>query len=120
MFRSLDKGQSAPPCLPPMRAGLPRPAPPVDWNPIHLAGWTARLMGLHEPIIHGTHSVGKARAHLEAASGRRVCAISVRFRSPIPLGAAVVLARGLAPGSYALYCKGALAAEGGFQLDALA
>ncbi|MFC4932774.1 MaoC/PaaZ C-terminal domain-containing protein [Massilia sp. GCM10023247] len=87
-----------------------------DWNPIHLAGWTARLMGLREPIIHGMHSVGKACARLEQLSGQRVTAVSVRFRSPIPLGAGVVLAHGSVPGTYALYCGAVLAAEGSFRL----
>lgn len=87
-----------------------------DWNPIHLAGWTARLMGLREPIIHGMHSLGKACALLEQVSGRPVTAVSVRFRAPIPLGASVLLARGGAPGAYALYCGGLLAAEGSFRL----
>lgn len=91
-----------------------------DWNPIHLARWTARLMGLREPIIHGMHSVGKAAAQLEQLSGRRgqhMSAISVRFRAPIPLGATVVLAQGTEPDTYALYCRGTLAAEGSFRLE---
>src|SRR5690606_34645618 len=83
-----------------------------DWNPIHLAGWSARLMGLREPIIHGMHSVGMACARLEQVSGQRVVAISVRFRAPIPLGASVTLARGPGPDGYALVCRGQLAAEG--------
>jgi hypothetical protein len=87
-----------------------------DWNPIHLARWTARLMGLRAPIIHGMHSVGKTAARLEEVSGRRVTAISVRFRAPVPLGATVVLAKGTAPDSYALHCDGRLAAEGGYRL----
>jgi acyl dehydratase len=87
-----------------------------DWNPIHLARWTARLMGLRRPIIHGMHSVGKACALLERGSGRRVRAVDVRFRAPVPLGASVDFAYGATPGTYALYCKGVLAAEGSFQL----
>jgi hypothetical protein len=87
-----------------------------DWNPIHLARWTARLMGLRAPIIHGMHTVGKAAARLEEVSGRRVTAISVRFRAPVPLGASVVLAQGPAPHSYALHCDGRLAAEGSYEL----
>ncbi|MGX4642630.1 MaoC/PaaZ C-terminal domain-containing protein [Massilia sp. SYSU DXS3249] len=87
-----------------------------DWNPIHLAGWTARLMGLREPIIHGMHSVGKTAARLEQVAGRRVTAISVRFRAPIPLGATVVLAQGQELESWALYCRGQLAAEGSYRL----
>lgn len=88
-----------------------------DWNPIHLAKWTARLMGLREPIIHGMHSVGTAAARIEEVSGRRVTAISVRFRAPVALGATVLLAEGSEPGSYALYCQGRLAAEGSFALQ---
>lgn len=90
-----------------------------DWNPIHLARWTARLMGLREPIIHGMHSVGKAAAQLEQVTGQRgqrVTAISVRFRAPVPLGASVVLAQGTEPDTWALYCGGVLAAEGSFRL----
>ena len=87
-----------------------------DWNPIHLAGWTARLMGLREPIIHGMHSVGKTAARLEQSTDLRLAAISVRFRAPIPLGATVVLAQGQEPESYALYCRGRLAAEGSYRL----
>jgi hypothetical protein len=68
-----------------------------DWNPIHLAGWTARLMGLRAPIIHGMHSVGKACALLESRSGRCVTAVSVRFRAPVSLGSTVVLAEGAEP-----------------------
>lgn len=87
-----------------------------DWNPIHLAHWTARLMGLREPIIHGMHSVGMAAARLEKAAGRRVSAISVRFRAPVPLGATLVLVQGEEPGTYALHCRGQLAAEGCYRL----
>jgi hypothetical protein len=87
-----------------------------DWNPIHLAGWTARLMGLREPIIHGMHPVATACVLLEARSGRRVTAVSVRFRAPVPLGSTVVLAEGSEPGSYALHCDRTLAADGRFVL----
>lgn len=87
-----------------------------DWNPIHLARWTARLMGLRAPIIHGMHSVGRACALLEAGSGRRVTAISVRFRAPVALGSTVVLAAGAEPGGYALYSAGLLAADGSYRL----
>jgi hypothetical protein len=87
-----------------------------DWNPIHLAGWSARLLGLRAPIIHGMHSVGKAAAQLERWSGQRVTAISVRFRAPVPLGAAVVLMLGAAPDTYALVCQGTLAAQGSYRL----
>jgi hypothetical protein len=56
-----------------------------DWNPIHLWRWSARLMGMRRPIIHGMHSVGAACALLEQTSARRVTAISARFKAPIAL-----------------------------------
>jgi hypothetical protein len=56
-----------------------------DWNPIHLWRWSARLMGMHRPIIHGMHSVAAACALLEQTSARRVTAISAHFRAPIVL-----------------------------------
>ena len=88
-----------------------------DWNPIHLTRCSARLMGLRAPIIHGMHSVGKLAALLERVSGKRVTAISVVFRAPVPLGATVVLGRGSEPGTYILSCQGQLAAGGRFSLD---
>ncbi|QNB00079.1 hypothetical protein G4G31_16725 [Massilia sp. Se16.2.3] len=83
-----------------------------DWNPIHLAGWSARLMGLRAPIIHGMHTLGRACALLQARAGRPVTALSVRFRAPVALGSAVVLAEGAAPGEFMVLADGALAAEG--------
>lgn len=83
-----------------------------DWNPIHLALWSARLMGLRAPIIHGMHTLGRACALLEADAGRPVSAISVRFRAPVALGATVALAEGTAPGDYLVLADGVPAAEG--------
>ena len=88
-----------------------------DWNPIHLTRWSARLMGLSAPIIHGMHSVARTCAALEAAAEERVSAISVRFTAPIPLGSTAVLTTGSAPGRYALFCGEVLAAEGAYTLD---
>ena len=87
-----------------------------DWNPIHLTRWSARLLGLPAPIIHGMHSVARSCAALEAAAQRRVSAMSVRFTAPVPLGSKVVLTSGSAPGRYALFCGDALAAEGSYTL----
>lgn len=56
-----------------------------DWNPIHLWRWSARLMGLRRPIIHGMHSVAAACALLEQNSAKRVTAISAHFKAPIAL-----------------------------------
>ena len=89
-----------------------------DWNPIHLTRWSARLMGLPAPIIHGMHSVARACAALEARAGRQVVALSVRFTAPVPLGEAVVLKEGERADSYVLFCAGVPAAGGTFALGA--
>jgi hypothetical protein len=83
-----------------------------DWNPIHLTRWSARLMGLPAPIIHGMHTLGRTCAALEKAAGRRVDAITVRFTAPVPLGATAVLTQGAQPGRYVLFCGGVPAADG--------
>jgi hypothetical protein len=88
-----------------------------DWNPIHLTRWSARLMGLPAPIIHGMHSVARTCAALEAAAARPVSAISVRFTAPVTLGSTAVLRTGSEPGRYALWCGEVLAAEGAFTLS---
>lgn len=83
-----------------------------DWNPIHLARWTARLFGLRAPIIHGMHSVAKAVALLEAKEGRRVTAVSVRFRAAAPLGSALRMLHAPGTPAFVLVCDGRLAVEG--------
>jgi hypothetical protein len=88
-----------------------------DWNPIHLTRWSARLMGLPAPIIHGMHSVARTCAALETAAARPVSAISVRFTAPVTLGSTAVLRTGSEPGRYALWCGEVLAAEGAFTLS---
>ena len=85
-----------------------------DWNPIHLWNWSARLMGLRRPIIHGMHTVGKACAGLEAATGRHIVAISARFKAPIPLGAVAYLESGVEAGTFVVTCDGRPAVEGTF------
>ena len=87
-----------------------------DWNPIHLTRWSARLMGLPAPIIHGMHTLGRTCAALEKKAGRRVNAISVRFTAPVPLGATAVLTRGAQADNYVLFCAGVAAADGAFSL----
>jgi acyl dehydratase len=88
-----------------------------DWNPIHLWPWTARLMGLQAPIIHGMHTLGRACAELERAGGRPLARLDGRFRAPIELGSAVALAAGLADGHYRVGTGGRIAVEGGFDFD---
>ena len=86
-----------------------------DWNPIHLARWSARLMGLPAPIIHGMHSVARTCAALEAHGGRRVAALSARFRSPVTLGTTARLSCDEPAGRYTLHVGTAPAVEGVFR-----
>jgi hypothetical protein len=87
-----------------------------DWNPIHLTRWSAGLMGLPAPIIHGMHTLGRTCAALEKTTGRRVEAISVRFTAPVPLGETAVLTQGAQPDRYVLFCGGVPAADGAYTL----
>lgn len=87
-----------------------------DWNPIHLTRWSARLMGLPAPIIHGMQSLAMTCAALERAAGRRVARVSVRFTAPVPLGSKAELTEGSEPGRYLLFCGGVRAAEGSYTL----
>ena len=85
-----------------------------DWNPIHLWPWSARLMGLKQPIIHGMHTVGKTCALLEQAAGRRIVQLSARFVAPISLGSTARLDADWQQGSYYVLAGGRLAVEGSF------
>jgi acyl dehydratase len=86
-----------------------------DWNPIHLWTWSARLMGVKRPIIHGMHTLARACAELEEACGRRILALEGRFRAPAPLGSDLVLGADLAAGSFAVGGAGRVVAEGRFR-----
>jgi acyl dehydratase len=85
-----------------------------DWNPIHLWPWSARLMGLHAPIIHGMHTLGRVCAELERAGGRPLTALDGRFRAPVPLGSTAALAADLGAARYRVELGGRVAVEGGF------
>ena len=86
-----------------------------DWNPIHLWTWSARLMGMKRPIIHGMHTLARACAELEQACGRRILALEGRFRAPAALGSELVLGADLAAGSFAVGGGGRIVAEGSFR-----
>jgi len=90
-----------------------------DWNPIHLWTWSAKLMGLQRPIIHGMHTLARACAELEQACGRRILALEGRFRAPAPLGSELVLGADLAAGSFAVGGGGRVVAEGSFRTSDL-
>jgi hypothetical protein len=74
-----------------------------DWNPIHLWRWSARLMGLRRPIIHGMHSVAAACALLEQGGAQRVTAVTAHFKSPITLRSRPTL---YMSGDHHSYCIG--------------
>lgn len=83
-----------------------------DWNPIHLAGWSARLMGMRRPIIHGMHTLASSCAALENERGRHAVRIECRFRAPVPLGSAVVLRAAPAAGVFVVEAGGKPAVTG--------
>ena len=86
-----------------------------DWNPIHLWAWSARLMGMRRPIIHGMHTLARACAELEQASGERVMALDGRFQAPAPLGSELVLGADLAARQFSVGAGGRPVAEGSFR-----
>lgn len=83
-----------------------------DWNPIHLTGWSARMMGLRAPIIHGMHTLGASCAALEKQSDRHIAAITCRFRSPVTFESKVTLRAGTAPGDFIVEADGKPAMTG--------
>jgi acyl dehydratase len=83
-----------------------------DWNPIHLHGWSARLMGMRAPIIHGMHTLARSCAALEHDGGRQAVRIDCRFRAPITLGSAVTLRSSSAPGEFVVEAAGKPAVTG--------
>jgi acyl dehydratase len=83
-----------------------------DWNPIHLAGWSARLMGMRKPIIHGMHTLASCCSVLENESGRSAVRIECRFRSPVALGSAVILRAVAATGGFVVEADGKPAVTG--------
>jgi hypothetical protein len=85
-----------------------------DWNPIHLWAWSARLMGMRQPIIHGMHSLARACAELERLNGRRVAELEARFRAPVPLGSELALGADAQAGSFTVARDGRIAVGGRF------
>ena len=87
-----------------------------DWNPIHLWRWSARIMGMARPIIHGMHTLARACAALEDAGGRPVTALDARFKAPAALGSELALAADLDAGAFAVRCGARTVADGRFEL----
>ena len=110
------------PALPPMarwqlgrKSGREYAAVSGDWNPIHLWAWSARLMGMKRPIIHGMHTLARACAELEQASGQCVVALDGRFKAPAALGSELVLGADMAARQFSIGAAGRPVAEGSFR-----
>lgn len=87
-----------------------------DWNPIHLWPWSARLLGLERPIIHGMHTIGKACALIEAKRSEHVSSISARFLAPIALNGEVRLEADWKAGRFSVHADERVAVEGQFKI----
>ncbi|MCD2515846.1 hypothetical protein LQ564_05895 [Massilia sp. G4R7] len=87
-----------------------------DWNPIHLAGWSARLMGMRAPIIHGMHTLAAGCAALEQETGKHARAIDCRFRMPVALGSSVSLSFDAAAREFVVAAGGKPAVTGSIML----
>jgi acyl dehydratase len=83
-----------------------------DWNPIHLWAWSARLMGMKQPIIHGMHTVAMACSLRQQSTGRVPVTIDCHFRSTVPLRSKVSLSDAGNPGVFTVICKQRVAVEG--------
>lgn len=83
-----------------------------DWNPIHLYNWSARLMGMRAPIIHGMHTLAASCAALEKRSGRHATSIACRFRAPVALGTTVSLRAEMESGEFVVEAGGKPAVTG--------
>jgi len=83
-----------------------------DWNPIHLWPWSARLMGMHAPIIHGMETMARVCAAFEQSTNRRVTSLTCRFQRAVPLGASATLMACEVPGSFIVLCSDRVAVEG--------
>jgi len=83
-----------------------------DWNPIHLWPWSARLMGMHAPIIHGMETMARVCAAFEQSANRRVKDLTCRFKRVVPLGAKATLTACNVPASFLVVCNDRVAVEG--------
>jgi len=83
-----------------------------DWNPIHLWRWSARLMGMHAPLIHGMETMARVCAALEQSTDRRATSLTCHFKRAVPLGASATLMDCEVPGSFVVLCSGRVAVEG--------
>ena len=83
-----------------------------DWNPIHLWPWSARLMGMHAPIIHGMETMARVCAAFEQSTNRRVTSLTCRFKRAVPLGTTATLMACNARRSFVVLCNDCVTVEG--------
>jgi hypothetical protein len=62
-----------------------------DYNPIHLADWTARTFGFDRAIIHGYWSLARCAAAMRPETLRHACVMDMQFKMPVRLPANLVL-----------------------------
>lgn len=55
-----------------------------DWNPIHISGPSARLLGFRRPIVHGYANLAMALGRIGVPDGP--VTLDVAFKGPVPLG----------------------------------
>ena len=94
------------------RSGRAYAAISGDWNPIHLWQWSARLMGLPSPIIHGMHTLAKACATIESHAGQRITTVAARFTAPVTLGNEPALALSADGREFSVICHERVAVQG--------
>ncbi|MCZ8234563.1 MAG: MaoC/PaaZ C-terminal domain-containing protein [Inhella sp.] len=56
-----------------------------DANPIHLWPWTARRLGMAQPIIHGMHTMARCEAEWARAGGQALQHLELQFLRPLAL-----------------------------------
>ena len=83
-----------------------------DWNPIHLWPWSARLMGMHAPIIHGMETMARVCAAFEQSTNRRITSLACHFKRAVPLDTSATLIACEVPGSFVVLCSDRVAVEG--------
>jgi len=62
-----------------------------DYNPIHLAGFSARLLGFPQAIAHGMWTLARTAATIEAQADRAIAILNAAFKLPVLLPSQVQL-----------------------------
>lgn len=62
-----------------------------DANPIHTQKWFARLLGFHQPIVHGWYMVSKIVESIEELTKSDIKSININFKSPVYMPSTLVV-----------------------------